>query len=46
MLDYRRYLEKRAQRDLGNAQNEQARRKKVAEERTFQKNAVMRPLGG
>ena len=32
ILDYRRYLEKRAQRDLGNAQNEQARRKKVAKE--------------
>jgi len=32
ILDYRRHLEKRAQRDLGNAHNEQARRKKVAKE--------------
>lgn len=32
ILDYRRHLEKRAQRDLGNAHNEQARTKKVAKE--------------
>ena len=32
ILDYRRYLEKRAQRDLINTRNEQARRKKVAKE--------------
>jgi flagellar FliJ protein len=32
ILDYRRYLEKRAQRDLINTRNEQTRRKKVAKE--------------
>jgi flagellar FliJ protein len=32
ILDYRSYLEKRAQRDLINTRNEQTRRKKVAKE--------------